>query len=192
MSSEVLTISPEFSLSETIQYATLIFQTSSGKEKRRSKWSYPLRMLGCQLRYNSKTDIDTLWTFYKARKGAYDTFWIKFPTEYQSVLEAVGTGDGGTAIYNLDYFPIDTAVVTAYLNDVEEEDVTPSNDVGNEVAKLTFDSNVGNNVVITASYDYYFQVRFVDDRLSRQLMAYQLLHAGLKFQEVRWTTYTPA
>lgn len=192
MSSEVLTISPEFSLTEDIIFNTLIFQTSSGKEKRRSKWSVPIRTFTCNLRYNSKTDIDTLWTFYKARKGAYDTFWIKFPTEYQRVLEAVGTGNGSTKIYNLDYFPIDTAVVTAYLDTVEEEDVTPSNDVGNEVAKLTFDDFVGDTVVITASYDYYFQVRFMDDRLSRQLMAYQLLHAGLKFQEVRWTTYTPS
>jgi len=194
MSTEILTFSPEFGLEESQRWNTLIFQSDSGKEKRRAKWSKPIRSLHSWLKYENESAVDTIWDFFKARKGRYDTFWIKFKSKKNSKSEneAVGTGDGSQTVFNLDYFPIDTASVKVYFNGVEQTTGwTASNDLTNEVAKITFTTAPGIGVVITATYEYYIQVRFKDDNLSREMIQYLLYDMTLDFEEVLWDKYNP-
>ena len=93
MSREILTFTPEFDLTEDIQYQTAIFNTRSGKEKRRALLSTGQRTLNATLKYNSESAITALWDFFRQRKGQYDTFLTKFPTEYYTTGEIIGTGD---------------------------------------------------------------------------------------------------
>ena len=60
----------------------------------------------------------------------------------------------------------------------------------NEVAKITCSTPPAAGVVITADYEYYIQVRFDDDKLSKELVQFKLYNTGLKFKEVLWNIYT--
>ena len=189
MSYNPLTLSPEFGLEEIVKFKTLITEFEDGTEQRRSKWAYPLREYRLNLKWYSETNMDTIWDFYIARKGAYDTFWVLIPTEYQVTLEGIGTGNGATKAFQLDEFPVNTtaATFTLYADGVAK-DGSLANNTTTEIATATFDAAPDADDPLTASYQFYFQVRFADDDMTRSLMAYQLLHAGLKLVEVRWPT----
>lgn len=190
MSVEVLTFTPEFGLKEDQEFSTLIFQADSGKEKRRSKWSKPIRTLDCWLENEDEDAVNLIWEFFKARKGKYGTFWVKFPTSFKVAAEAVGTGNGSQTVFNLDYFPVDITSIKVYLNGLlQVSGYTISNDLTNEVAKITFSVPPGMGVAVTADYEYYLQVRFDDDKLSRELVQYRLYNTTIKLKEVLWNIY---
>jgi len=190
MSAEILTFTPAFGLKEDIEFSTLIFQADSGKEKRRSKWSRGIRTLDTWLENESDAAVNLIWEFFKARKGKYDTFWVKFPTSFKVTGEMVGAGNGTQTIFNLDYFPVDVSSVKVYLDGIlQVSGHTVTNDLTNEIAKITFSLAPGASVVITADYEYYIQVRFDDDKLSKELVQYKLYNTTLKLKEVLWNIY---
>jgi uncharacterized protein (TIGR02217 family) len=190
MSTEILTFNANFGLQESIKYLTNIFEADSGKEKRRSKWAAPIRTLDFSLNNENETDIDAIWDFYVARKGRYDTFWVKFPTTKNKVVvgEAVGTGAGVEQVFNLDRFPVDTASVKVYVGGVLlTSGYTVSNDLTAEVSKITFTAPPMG--VITADYEFYIQVRFTEDTLTRELISVKLYNASISLTEVLWDIY---
>ncbi len=190
MSTEVLTFTPAFGLKEDIEYSTLIFESDSGKEKRRSKRSQAIRTLDCFLESESEEAIDLIWNFFKARKGRYDTFWVKFPTNYKVENEAVGIGNDIDTVFNLDLFPIDTASIKVYLNGLQvTSGFTITNDLTNEIAKIEFAAPPTAGVAITADYEYYVQARFEEDKLSRELVSVKLYNSSIKLKEVLWNIY---
>ena len=192
MSNTLLTLEPEFGLEESIGFKTLITPMESGLERRRAKWTYGLRSYRLKLFAYTKSDMDTVWDFYIARKGAYDTFIVKIPTEYTVTTEAIGTGDGVATQFMLDEFPVDTTAgtFTMYVDSVEAT-ATLSNNFSGEFSYVTFSSAPANEKAITGDYEFCFRVRFAEDNLTRELLAYQLLSAGILLREVRWTTYRP-
>jgi len=191
MSTAVLTFTPEFGLQEDVEFSTLVFQADSGREKRRAKWSRPIRTISCSLNNQSDVGIGLMCDFFKARQGKYDPFWVKFPTSYKVTAEAVGTGNGSQTVFNLDYFPVDITTVKVYVNGVlRTTGVTIVNDLTNEIAKITFAPAPTAGAVITADYEYYIQVRFDDDKLSKELVQFKLYNTGLKLKEVLWNIYT--
>lgn len=191
MSTAVLTFSPEFGLQEDVEFSTLVFQADSGKEKRRAKWSRPVRTISCSLNNQSEAGVGLIWDFFKARQGKYDPFWVKFPTSYKVTGEVVGVGDGVQTVFPLDYFPVDIASVKGYVNGyLATSGYTVVNDLTNECAKIVCDGPPDEGVVITADYEYYIQVRFDDDKLSKELVQFKLYNTGLKLKEVLWNIYT--
>ena len=191
MSTAVLTFTPEFGLQEDVEFLTLVFQADSGKEKRRAKWSRPVRTISCSLNNQSESGIGLMWDFFKARQGKYDPFWVKFPTSYKVTGEAVGVGNGVQTVFPLDYYPVDISSVKIYVNGVlRTTGVTIANDLTNEVAKATITPAPANGATVTADYEYYIQVRFDDDKLSKELVQFKLYNTGLKLKEVLWNIYT--
>lgn len=192
MSNTLLTLEPEFGLEETIGFKTLITPMESGLERRRAKWTYGLRSYRLKLFAYSQTAMNVIWNFYIARKGAYDTFIVKIPTEYIVTGEAIATGDGVAKQFMLDEFPVDTtsSTFTMYLDSVETA-ATLNNNFGGEESYVTFVSAPDAAVAITGDYNFCFRVRFAEDNLTRQLISYQLQSAGILLKEVRWTIYRP-
>ncbi len=192
MSNELLTLEPEFGLTESITFKTLITAMESGVERRRAKWTYGLRNYRMKLFAYTQSSMNTLWDFYIARKGAYDTFIVKIPTEYIITGEAIGTGNGTRTEFMLDEFPVDTTggTFTMYV-DGSSASATLNNNFDGELSYVNFSSAPGGGLAITGDYEFAFRVRFAEDNLSRELLAYQLLSAGILLKEVRWTTYRP-
>lgn len=189
----MLTLEPEFGLEETIGFRTLITEMESGLERRRAKWTYGLRTYRMKLFAYTESAMNTLWDFYIARKGAYDTFIVKIPAEYIVTGEAIGTGDAVATEFMLDEFPVDTTggTFTMYVDGSEVGTATLHNNFGGELSYVAFVSAPGNNLAVTGDYEFCFRVRFAEDNLTRQLLAYQLLSAGILLREVRWITYRP-
>jgi len=189
---ESLTLTPEFGIEESIEFHTLITPMEDGKTRTRAKWNYGLRNYKLQLYVYSKTSMDVIWDFFIARKGAYDPFLIKIPTEFQVTLEAIGTGNGIATIFVLDEFPVDTTAgtFTMYVNGTSATATLQNNFYG-EYSTVTFSSAPGDGLAITGDYEFCFYVRFVADKFSRELVAYQLLNAGMELREERWSVYRP-
>lgn len=191
MSELILTLEPEFGLSESISFRTLMTEMEDGLERRRAKWSYGLRSYSLRLYAITDTAMNSIWDFFIARKGAYDPFLMKVPTEYIITLEAIGIGNGVALDFILDEFPIDTSAnFQLYLNGSPAA-ATLHNNFSGEFSYARFSLAPGAGVVITGSYHFYFYVRFVNDAMSRELMAYKLLSSGLEMKEVRWSYYRP-
>lgn len=191
MSNEILTLEPEFGLEESIGFRTLTTEMEDGGEKARAKWPYGLRSYKLQLYAYSKTNMDTIWDFFIARKGGYDSFLVKIPTEYEVETEAIGTGDGVRTVWTLDEFPVDTSANSTMYVDGVEASATLSNNFDTEFSYVTFDSAPGDGLAVTGDYHIYFKMKFMNDIMTRNLLAYQLLNAGLELREFRWGVYRP-
>jgi len=182
----ILELSPEFGLEESISFKTDITEAETGKEQRKALWDYGLRDYNLSLQWYSETNMNIVWDFYIARKGSYENFWVKIPTEYLVTSESIGTGDGKTTEFLLDEFPVDTSDNFTLYVDGSSVSGTLSNNTATEKSYATFSSAPANTTVLTASYEFYFRVRFLEDNISKTLMAFQLLHSNLKLKEDRW------
>jgi uncharacterized protein (TIGR02217 family) len=85
---------------------TLIHTTDSGAEQRRQKSLYPRFNVKFQLRGKSATDAQTIWDFFMARKGAFESFYFFDPAPNMSILTSyddlfIGTGDGDTEVFDI-------------------------------------------------------------------------------------------
>lgn len=192
MSYEILTLEPEFGLEESIDFRTLVTEMEDGKERRRSKWNYGIRRYKLRLFAYLESAMNTIWDFYIARKGGYDPFLVKIPTEYVITGEAIGTGDGVATDFVLDEFPVDTTPgsFTMYVNGTPTA-ATLVNNFGTEFSYVSFAAPPAAVSVITGDYEFFFYMRFESDRLTRELVAYQLLSSGMDMKEVTWLDYRP-
>jgi uncharacterized protein (TIGR02217 family) len=192
MITDILTLTPEFGFQESIEYKTAVTESETGEEVRDALVDDGLREFKLKLDFRSKAAIDTIWDFYIARQGATDDFLIKIITEFAATDEPVGTGDGTTRQFLLDSFPVDISENnTAKLDGVLTTAYVLSNDTANEKSYITFTQAPTLGQAITASYEFYFRVRFKDDRLTRELIQHDLLNVGIDLKEVRWNTYFP-
>jgi len=188
---DILELSPEFGLEESVSFKTNITESESGREHRDALWDVGLRDYSLTCKFLSKAEMDVIWNFYIARKGSWDPFLVKVLPEYQAESENVGDANNLLTRFDLHNFPVDTSAnYTATVDGVATTDFVLTNDFVNEKSYIDFNTApvIGE---ILVNYDYYFYVRFAEDTLTRQLAAYQLLHAGIKMKEVRWTTYSP-
>jgi hypothetical protein len=64
-----------------------------------------------------------------------------------------------------------------------------TNDLTNEVVRIEFSTPPSAGVTITADYEYYIQVRFEEDKLSRELISVKLYNSSIKLKEVLWNIY---
>jgi len=188
MSQEVFPITPNeayYPVDDTISFNTIISPFSSGTEQREKKWTKGKRTVTilCDYEIASADLIDEVYDFYKARFGAWDSFWIKNPNAYDEIDEAVGTGDDAETVFYLDNYPADSSNIAIYFDGVLTTAYTFLNDTVNKLAKITFNAAPGNGVVITATYEYYIVVRFSEDTLSRKQYARRLFSTGINVVE---------
>ena len=67
-------LTPEYSFPTTASFKTLISVGESGRERRRSKRSTQKREWRLTFNILSEVEVDLIWNFYLARKGAYEAF----------------------------------------------------------------------------------------------------------------------
>src|SRR5882724_657857 len=165
----------QWDIIKTPQWKTSISPHISGREARATNYQFPLwswEMHYSVLReYSSFTELQTLLGFYQQRSGAFDTFLYPDPSEPNVVsLGAIGTGDGVTNNFTLTKSyggfvePVgyaDPATVHVYVNASEVFQpgtfsfITPNT--------IAFVSPPAVSAAITASYTWYYRVRFSDD-----------------------------
>lgn len=164
------------------EYSTDIVEIASGFEQRNSNWS------AARARYNvahgvkTKTQLDALIAFFRARKGRAHGFRFKDWQDYQVTTAQIGTGNGSTTTFQLtktytsgsqsDVRKITKPVsgsITVYLDGVAQ---TSGVSINTTTGIVTFTSAPANGKIVTASFEFDVPVRFDTDRLSASLDQY--------------------
>jgi len=188
MSTQILSGDFNVSMEETIHHRTLVTPMESGKEVRRSKWAKPIRTFGLIYNGRTHTRMQELWTFYKDRQGAYDTFYFENTNDSPISLsgdEVIGVGDGSDTTFNFNRFPVKSGDCS--LSSATSGDLTESVDyaVTYATGAITFASAPASGDTITATdYRFYTICRFAEDNMSRELFSYRLFNSALKLIEV--------
>lgn len=191
---EVSSVPYAIPLKIEIEHKTLITNFDDlGAETRKQKWLYPKRNVYLGFNHVSKSEIETLWQFYIARKGATQAFAFFIPTldsnPYGYVDEYVGTGDGSTVIFNL---PCRTSASrTLYVDSVSQDpDSSPPDYTFSALGgtdgedKVTFTVAPTAGQRITLDFTGYLKIRcrFADDNLSWEEFYDRLVKSELKLK----------
>lgn len=169
-----------YSVLRTPQWSTEIQQNISGKEVRIALWNfarYTWTLTFEFLRSDANAEFQTLFGFYSARQGSFDSFLYQDVEDNAVAGQLIGQGAGATPAFQLirvfgggtpEAVLAPNAVSAVYLNG------TPLSQSGNWSVSnwgsatpgvLTFTSPPGDGVSITADFSYYFPCRFTDDTL---------------------------
>jgi hypothetical protein len=183
VSTQVFSLTPDNKVGNKKSFQTLMSEAESGKEQRRSKWTTPLRMFTLNFTNRPKSEVQTLEAFFDARKGAYDSFYFKNPDDNPITAEQVTGNYQQENTDNLLKFPVVSGSVTIYRNGTP---LSPADYTVNvTTGQISWINKPVSGSVITADYQFYYIVRFDDDDLDIQRIAFEVYSFSLKFKEVR-------
>jgi uncharacterized protein (TIGR02217 family) len=154
--------------------STIIQTAQSGKEIRlanygqaRYEWELTFGYLPGDPAFG--TDLQTLMGFFEGTYGSLTPFLFQDMADYSTVASNFGTGDGTTTTFQLArtmggfshliYAPFTVPAPEIYLNGV----LQGSGYTISANGLVTFASAPSASVAITATFQYYFVVRFADD-----------------------------
>lgn len=180
---------PSYSQVVEVEYKTIISMFDDGSEQRRAKWDFPKTNI--EVYYNAlpSSSINTLWDFYRARRGSYEAFHFYLgEAESQSYNESsmyVATADGASTTYPM---PCKNSTITDLYVDGSSQgsslyNVTSTDGVDDcDTLHLAFTPASGE--VLTVSFDGYpkYRVRFAEDKMSKELFERSLYKTGLKLK----------
>lgn len=173
---------------------TEIVTLTNGYEERNTPWEHSRRRYDAGIGLRSLADLETVVSFFEARRGQLHGFRWKDWTDWTSGThgevpavtdQRIGTGDGGTRIFQLSKNYKDAAgsyrrpirkpvegTVRVALDEIELADgwaVDPA------TGALTLDVAPGEGVRVGVGFAFDVPVRFDTDRLS---VSAESFHAG--------------
>jgi len=185
---------PIYPLIVTPIWKTLVSQQGTGKEQRRQKSLFPIYDVTVQYYALSAADAKTLWEFYMARKGAFETFYIYdlallANVSFNHTDQYCGTGDGETDIFDIP--GRSTSSQTIYVNG--EAQSTPGDysiltgggeSNSDRVDFVTAPSEGG---IITCDFTGFLRIRarFKYDKLPRELFITKLFKYGIELKGLK-------
>jgi len=168
------------------EWKTLISNLDGGGEDRRQKWLYP--KYNVRLKYSplTKAEMQTLWNFYLARRGAYEAFYIYDLVSMDHDGQYCATADGSTDIFDLPGKA--TSSQTIYLDGIEQTVTTDYSILTgggeSDSDRVDFVSAPAAGAIVTADFTGFLRmrVRFAQDKLSREMFSYLLFNHGLELK----------
>lgn len=165
------------------EWKTLIAGEDSGKEQRRQKWLYAKYNAKLLFSPLSKTEFQTLWDFYQARKGAAEAFYFYNIDTINLDGLYVGTGDDSTEVFDIP--GKSTSSQSIYIDGVLQTLTTDyviltGGGDGNS-DRVDFVSAPASGEVITCDFTGYLRLRcrFADDTMDREWFAAAVYKTGL-------------
>jgi hypothetical protein len=168
------------------EWSTLISDVDVGGEQRRQKWLFAKYNVRFKCPRLSATQMQTVWDFYAASKGAHGAFYFFDPapligitTSYKALY--VGYGDETTSIFDLP--GKSTSNRTLYINGTTQSSgfsyLTGGGSDGSD--RVSFTSAPADGDIITVDFTGRLRVRcrFRDDRLPRELFIRKLFNFGI-------------
>jgi uncharacterized protein (TIGR02217 family) len=179
--------------------STRVLTARSGIEYRAANWSYG--KYKWQLTYsvlrqnrNGLTELQTLLGFCLQMQGMYSSFLYTDPTDNSVTLQGLGSGNstqtvfplvrtfGGVTEPNL----VANSVSAVYLNGTPTSAYTLVQVGAYGIDAISFNSAPGAGVLITATFTYYFPVRFLQDDPEFNNFSYQFWALKkISFQSVK-------
>jgi uncharacterized protein (TIGR02217 family) len=164
------------------EYATDVVISQSGYEQRNVVWEQARARYNVAHGVKTKTQLDALIAFFRARKGRAHGFRFKDWTDYQATGESLGVGNGSTNQFQLVKRYVSGAAsetriikkpvsgtVQIYVNAVLQ---TSGVSTDTATGLVTFTTAPALGSALSASYQFDVPVRFDTDRLSATLEAY--------------------
>lgn len=158
------------------EFNTSITTTFSGFEQRNVNWQKARGRWDISTGIKTKTDMDILQAFFRARYGKAYGFRFKDWSDYQAVGQTLGTGNGtqtafqltktytsGAYSYSRDIKKPVTGTVKIYLNAVLQG---AGFSVDLTTGIVTFSAAPGAGVIVSADFDFDVPVRFDTDTLA--------------------------
>lgn len=155
------------------RFSTTIKTAVSGREYRTQNWSYPKyewKLVYEVLReFAGLTEQQQLMGFINARGGSYDSFLFNDPDDFGVSLQVIGTGDGVNKLFQLvrtrggflePIFEINGAPAI-FVNGVLK--ASPADYTVNTSGLVTFVAAPPAGQPVTATFSYYWRVRFQKD-----------------------------
>lgn len=158
----------------TPNFNTLVTNFNGGGEKRRQKLLYPIYNIQVNYKYLTVIDAKTLYEFYMARSGMYESFYIfdyaeKLLHTFIHKDQYCGTGNDDTTIFDIP--GKSTSSQTIYVAGV---DTTSTSTVlvgggSSDSDRIEFNTAPATGSIITIDFAGYLRmkVRFADDKLAR-------------------------
>jgi len=185
-----------------MRFKTLVSNfDDKGEEKRKQKWAYPKRSVSLQYKAISKEEAKTLWQFYQARKGQYESFvWFESTgigsSAYNTYVdEYVGTGDSTTLVFNLPAINSSSIhklyIASSSQNSTSYTFAAAAGSNGEDKVTLV-SSSAGGRAVPTSTeritYDFTgrlkIRCRFAEDIFSFENFYDRLCDAGIKLSGI--------
>lgn len=155
-------------------HSTNVQTAASGREVRIAMWTYPKYEWDLPFNY-LKTDtgiaqFQTLIGFFNLMHGDLTAFLYADQYDYTVTAQAIGTGNATKTAFTLvktfggftepvQAVKVDTVTPLVYLDGVLKT-VTTDYTINATTGVLTFVTAPGNGVVVTATFEYYYRVRF--------------------------------
>ncbi len=181
---------PVYPLSVEQEYNTLISDYDGGGEQRRKKLLYPKYNVSVKYQKISLSDAQALWTFYSARGGAHEAFYIYdlallLGHSFSHAGQYCGTGDGTTNTFDIP--GRSTSSQTIYVDGVDDTTNTTILVGGGTSSsdRVRFDvAAPASGIIITADFTGYLRIRarFLEDKLSRTNFINELYAYGIKLK----------
>lgn len=158
------------------EFNTSITTTFAGFEQRNVNWQKSRGRWDVSTGLKTKTDMDVLQAFFRARFGKAYGFRFKDWSDYQAVGQTLGTGNGTVTIFQLVKLytsgaysysreikkPV-SGTVKIYLNAVLQ---VSGYSVDHTTGIVTFTAAPGAGVIVSADFDFDVPVRFDTDALA--------------------------
>lgn len=169
------------------KFSTVISPHVSGREVRVSNYSYPLWEWDMSyefLRADSHNELQTLMGFFLQRAGSFDTFLYKDADENNVVVNgSLGAGDGALTKFTfyktyagftepIGYVDYTTLHIYFTVGGITTEQLSGWTFISPNQVNFTFPPPIG--TTITASYTWYYRVRFNEDAQDYSNFMYQL------------------
>ena len=176
----------QWNIVKSPQFHTTIVKHTSGRETRVSNTAYPLWKWEMSYELLRETqgfaELQALCGFFLARTGSFDTFLFADPAESNTVSGYdLGVGDGFTTEYPLTKTYggfiepvgyVDAGSLQVFVGGVQVYSPTTWNLITPNT--LSFPAPPAKGSVVSASYTWYYRVRFGEDVQDYNNFMYQL------------------
>lgn len=175
------------------EWNTLVKDTDGGAEQRRQKSLYPRFNARFRLNALESADAQTMWDFYMARKGRFESFYFFDPvpnisgigtTSYDDLY--IGTGDGSTDIWDLPGKSTSSQVI--YIDGATQTlstdyaILTGGGDGSADRVDFVTAPALGEAISCDFTGKLRINCRFAQDRLSRSLFMTVLFTFGIELK----------
>jgi uncharacterized protein (TIGR02217 family) len=189
-----------WSVSKAPRFATRIQRAVSGRELRvidqpNPIWTWTLTYSLLRDEHDTRAasgpgagydELRTLMGFFLQQQGAYQPFLFDDPTDDRASAQAIGSGDGGTTVFQLvrtmgaalpgggfaEPITAPNTVSTIYFDGVRQS--ASGYSVDSATGLVTFATPPPPGQLITVDFTYFFRVRFADDSAEFENFLYQL------------------
>ena len=182
------TITPIYPVIIEPEWDTIIHRFDGGGEQRRQKSLYPrFNVPNLKFKGLSGSEVQTLWDFYMARKGAFEAFYFFDPSINASIVTSyddlyVGTGDGTTDIFDLP--GKSTSAQTVYVDGEEGvySILTGGGDGSADRVDFTTAPALGTSISCDFTGQLRIHCRFEHDKMSKEIFIRALHRVGVSLK----------